>query len=104
MRQHNCPICGAPLEWRRMTWLGRTCVGVPFRCQTCATMLHWSRKHPRGLWVLVALMFPVAAYGLSGLPELGRSVVIAPVLVALALPFYWVILFAPKTLAKHSDE
>ena len=105
MHQHNCPVCGATLDCHRLTWSEFVCIRVPFRCQTCATMLHWELgRYHWPLMLIFSAMIPLVVYAWFDFPKTDRWPVVSAICIVLMLPAYWILLFAPKILVKHSNE
>ena len=53
----TCPACGAEIQWRRAP--------VDYACSTCGSKLRLQGRHQRTTFWTIALLTPLAAYGLG---------------------------------------
>jgi len=107
MRQQNCPVCGAPIDRRRLPPENLWNLGYTFRCQTCATMLRWDTAlRDTASTVLFLLWCLIAQPLLWNVFDSAPRTVIRELAVLLAVGgvFRIAIVCIPSSAVYHSDE
>jgi hypothetical protein len=107
MRQHHCPVCGAPIDESRLVPRNSWNLVYTFRCQACATMLRWDTFKRTAVATLGAIgMFTMMVGEFLISPMKGSVMAIKHpyLLIGCAATIGLLCRLIPVPLVKHSDE